>query len=145
MQVAGPSSHNEAVLCVAFSPDGKHLATGGADRAIRTWTLANPSNPDKGFGHTGPVYALAWRPDGTSLLAGAGGKPSFLTYQADNGQRVVNIKEETLPQDWVYAVAAAPDNVTVAVGGWDGVVSLWSLKTGEKVRAFVPGRDEAKP
>jgi WD40 repeat protein len=141
-QVVGLSSHTEAVLSVAFSPDGKHLATGGGDRQIRTWTLANPSNPDKGFGHTGPVYALAWRPDGTSLLAGAGGKPSFLTYKADNGNRVVNIKEETLPQDWVYAVAAAPDNETVAVGGWDGLVSLWSLKTGEKLRSFVPGRVE---
>ena len=69
----------------------------------------------------------------------------FLSYQADNGQRVVNIKEDLLPQDWVYAVAAAPDNFTVAVGGWDGVVSLWSLKTGDKVREFVPGRDVPKP
>ncbi len=141
-QVAGLASHNEAVLAVAFSPDSKHLATAGADRQIRTWTLANPSNPDKGFGHTGPVYALAWRPDGSSLLAGAGGKPSFLTYKADNGQRVVNIKEDTLPQDWVYAVAASPDNQAVAVGGWDGTVSLWSLTTGEKLRAFIPGRSE---
>jgi len=145
LQVAGLSGHTEAVLAVAFSPDGKQVATGGGDRAIRTWTLANTTNPDKGFGHTGPVYALVWRPDGTSLLAGAGGRPSFLTFKADNGQRVVNIKEDTLPQDWVYAVAAAPDNQTVAVGGWDGVVSLWSLKTGEKVRAFVPGRDGGKP
>ncbi len=142
LQVAGLSSHNEAVLSLAFSPDGKRLATGGADRQIRTWTLANPSNPDKGFGHTGPVYALAWRPDGTSLLAGAGGKPSFLTYKAENGDRVVNIKEDTLPQDWIYAVAPAPDNQTVAIGGWDGEVSLWSLKTGEKLRAFLPGRIE---
>ncbi|MCA1685369.1 MAG: WD40 repeat domain-containing protein, partial [Planctomycetia bacterium] len=142
LQVSGLSGHNEAVLSVAFSPDGKHLATGGADRQIRTWTLSNTSNPDKGFGHTGPVYALAYRPDGTALLAGAGGKPSFLTYKADNGQRVVNIKEDLLPQDWVYAVAASPDNLEAAVGGWDGVVSLWSLKTGERLRAFVPGRDE---
>ena len=144
LQVAGLSSHNEAVLSVAFSPDSKRLATGGGDRQIRTWTLANPSNPDKGFGHTGPVYALVWRPDGTSLLAGAGGKPSFLTYKADNGNRVVNIKEESLPQDWVYAVAASPDNQTVAVGGWDGTITLWSLQTGAKVREFVPGRDEAE-
>ena len=57
----------------------------------------------------------------------------------------MNIKEETLPQDWVYAVAPAPDNLTVAVGGWDGVVTLWSLKTGEKVREFVPGREATKP
>jgi len=148
LQVAGLSGHNEAVLSVAFSPDGKRLATAGADRQIRVWVLASPSNPDKGFGHTGPVYAVAWRPDGTSLLAGAGGKPSFLTYKADNGQRVVNIREDALPQDWVYAVAASPDNTTVAVGGWDGSVTLWSLKTGEKLREFVPGRDikdAAKP
>ena len=139
LQVAGLSAHNDAVLQVAFSPDSKYLATAGADNQIRTWRLDKPENPERGFGHTGPVYGLAWRADGTSLWAGSGGKPSLLSYQRDNGNRVVDVKGETMPQDWVYAVAASPDNQTVAAGGWDGAVTLWSLKDGTRLRTFVPG------
>ena len=73
-QTASLSSHREAVLAVAFSPDGRHLATGSEDRGIALWKLDNLNNPQRGFGHTGPVYALAWRPNGESLWAGAGGR-----------------------------------------------------------------------
>ena len=144
LQVAGLSSHNEAVLQVVFSPDSQYLATAGADRQIRTWKLAKPENPERGFGHTGPVYGLARRADGTSLWAGAGGKPSFLSYHKDSGTRVVDIKEPTMPPDWVYAVAPSPDNQTVAAAGWDGAVMLYSLKDGSRFRAFIPGRDDRK-
>jgi len=142
LQVASLAGHKDAVLAVAFSPDGAHLATAGGDKEIRTWKLADTSNPEKGFGHTGPVYALAWRPDGSALFAGSGGRPSFLSYKKDNGGRAVDIKEDTMPKDWVYAAAIAPDNGSVAAGGWDGAVTLWSLKDGARLRSFVPGRDE---
>lgn len=142
LQVASLAAHKDAVLAVAFSPDGKYLAIAGADKAIQNWKLADTTNPEKGFGHTGPVYALAWRPDGSALFAGSGGRPSFLSYQKDSGNRSVDIKEDTMPRDWVYATAIAPDNQSVAAGGWDGAVTLWSLKDGARLRSFVPGREE---
>jgi WD40 repeat protein len=142
LQTAGLSTHNDSVLQVAFSPDGKHLATASADRGMAVWKLADLSNPLRGFGHTGPVYALAWRPDGTSLWAGSGGRPSFLSYKFENGDRVVNIPDAAMPLDWVYAVAASPDNLAVAAGGWDGVITIYNLKDGSKLRSFIPGRDQ---
>ncbi|WP_435008204.1 c-type cytochrome domain-containing protein [Tundrisphaera lichenicola] len=142
LQLASLAAHKDAVLAIAFSPDGQYLATAGADNSIQDWKLADTTNPEKGFGHTGPVYALAWRPDGSGLFAGSGGRPSFLSYRKENGNRVVEIKEETMPRDWVYATAIAPDNTTVAAGGWDGSVIIWDLKDGARVRTFVPGREE---
>ena len=146
LQVAGLSSHNEAVLCGRLQP--RRQAPRHRRRPTgRSGPGRSPTRrtPTRGSATPARSTPSPGGPTAPSLLAGAGGKPSFLTYKADNGQRVVNIKEDTLPQDWVYAVAAAPDNQTVAVGGWDGAVSFWSLKTGEKLRAFVPGRDGAKP
>jgi WD40 repeat protein/cytochrome c551/c552 len=140
LQTAGLSTHNDSVLQVAFSPDGQHLATASADKGIAVWKLSDLKNPIRAFGHTGPVYGLAWRPDGSSLWAGSGGRPSFLSYKVENGNRVVDIKEATMPADWVYAVAVSPDNTIVAACGWDGTVSLWGLKDGSKLRSFVPGR-----
>ncbi len=141
LQTAGLSTHNDSVLQVAFSPDGLHLATASADRGMAVWRLADLKNPIRGFGHTGPVHALAWRPDGTSLWAGSGGKPSFLSYKFENGNRVVDIKDSAMPVDWVYAVAVSPDNLSVAAGGWDGTLNIYSLKDGSKLRSIVPGGD----
>lgn len=141
LQEAGLSSHNDAVLQVAFSPDNRYLATAGNDRNIHLWKLGQYNNPERGFGHTGPVYALAWTPDSHAVFAGAGGKPPVLSYRRENGQRLVDLKGETMPADWVYALAIAPDGRTLAAGGWDGAVTLWDLKDGARRRVFVPGRD----
>ncbi len=140
LQTAGLATHQDAVLQVAFSPDNQYLVTASNDKGMALWKLDNLKNPLRGFGHTGPVYGLAWRPDSTALFAGAGGRPSVLSYLRDNGNRCVPINEQTMPQDWVYAVAVAPDNQSVAAGGWAGSIAIWSLKDGAKLREFVPGR-----
>ncbi len=145
LQTAGLSTHNDAVLQVVFSPDGQFLATASADRSIALWKLDSLNNPQRRFGHNGPVYALTWQPDSTSVWAGAGGKPSVLSYLRDNGNRAVSIDEKTMPQDWVYAVAVAPDNQTVAAGGWDGTITLWNLKAGQWLRTITPAQDPEGP
>jgi WD40 repeat protein len=142
LQVASLAGHKDGVTQVAFSPDGALLATASLDKEMRTWKLADTTNPEKGFGHTGPVLALAWRPDSSGFFAGSGGRPSFLSYKKENGNRVAPIKEDSMPKDWVYAAAVSPDNQLVAAGGWEGSITIWSLKDGALLRTFVPGRDE---
>jgi hypothetical protein len=142
LQVAGLSAHNDSVLAVAFSPDGKHLATAGADRNMQLWKVGQWNNPIRGFGHTGPVFAMAWKPNSGSLWGGSGGKPSFLSYKTENGQRDAPIDEGSMSKDWVYAVAISPDGQNAAAAGWDGKVLMWSLNDGKKVREFVPGDEK---
>ena len=144
LQIAGLSNHQDAVLAVGFSPDGKNLVTASADRGMQLWKVGDWNNPIRGFGHTGPVYAVAWRPDSSAIWAGSGGKPSFLSYKRENGERAAPIEEASMSPDWVYAAAVSPDGQVAAAGGWDGKILMWSLKDGKKVRVFVPGRDEAK-
>jgi WD40 repeat protein len=142
LQIAGLSTHQDSVLAVAFSPDGKHLATASADKGMALWKVGQWNNPIRGFGHTGPVYALAWKPDGASLWAGSGGRPSFLSYRTENGNRDAPIDEGSMSKDWVYAVGVSPDGRFASAAGWDGKVLTWDLKDGKKVREFAPGRDE---
>jgi WD40 repeat protein/serine/threonine protein kinase len=67
---AGWLDHPSGVLAIAFSPDGRFLATGSADRVVRLWQL--PGTLVRALGGPGPaeVAAVAFSPDGSRLAAG---------------------------------------------------------------------------
>src|SRR5262249_46564919 len=76
--------------------------------------------------HTGEVLAVAWSPDGRTVLTGAGASTRF--WDAATG------KEIDIPSLWhfenqgkVQAVAFSPDGKTVATGSWDQTVLLWDV------------------
>lgn len=73
---AGSSSkkltgHKDQVLALAFSPDGKLLASGSADHTIRLWDLQAFKLIRTLKGHQGSVYSVAWSPDGGTLASGS--------------------------------------------------------------------------
>ncbi len=69
-----------AIRSVAFSPDGKTLATGGEDKTVRLWDLQAGKERAVPNGHQHAVFALAFSPDGT-LLEVTGGGGDCQTWQ----------------------------------------------------------------
>jgi WD40 repeat protein len=65
--------HDGLVNCVAFSPDGDLIATGGADRVVRLWKADDGTELAEYTGHQKPVWAVAFGPDGTVLYSGGEG------------------------------------------------------------------------
>jgi WD40 repeat protein len=61
------------VQCLAAAPDGRLLATGGTDKAIRLWDPATGTKLGQFTGHPGRIRGLAFSPDGTRLASAAEG------------------------------------------------------------------------
>lgn len=73
--------HVDSVAAVAFSPDGKLIASAGSDRVVKIWDCATGKEVATLKGHTGPVTAVAFSPDG-KLIASAGGDRTVRLWAA---------------------------------------------------------------
>jgi WD40 repeat protein len=130
--------------CLAFSPDGRHLATGGMDRVIRLWDVAGRKEVRQLVGQEGSIWGLAFAPDGKRIAAvTAVGKYNFHANGTDRAVRVWDVDtgqvRQTLtgPASGSWSVAWSPDGRVLATGGEDHQIRLWETTTGgERTRLY---------
>jgi WD40 repeat protein len=75
---SAPPPHQNWVSAVAYSPDGKTVLSGSADKTARLWDVATGKPIDAPLQHQGEVYAVAYSPDGKAVLTGSAGKTARL-------------------------------------------------------------------
>src|SRR5262245_1175769 len=120
--------HHSGVLAVAFSPDGKHLATGAADGKLRLWDLASGRELASFSGHSKLIRSIAFSPDG-SRIASASEDHTVRMWDIATGQGLLTLNGHT---DQVCSVAFSPDGKTLASGSFDHTVKLWDTMTGRE-------------
>ncbi|MEP7284182.1 MAG: TIR domain-containing protein [Chloroflexota bacterium] len=107
---------------VAFSPDGKTVATGHQDGTVRLWQVDNGGMLRTFLGHTNIINSVAFSPDGKLIATGSVDHTARL-WDVTTG-KVVRLLEGHVSQ--VSSVAFSPDGKTVITGSYDRV-RIWNV------------------
>lgn len=130
--------HRSQVQHVAWSPDGKRLASAGLDERIKVW---EPSNGKQvaALNSAFNEMTFAWSPDGKKIVSGGwnhgGGFNERMTlWDVESGTALLHFP---LPErDSVYSVAYSPDGSLLASGSNLGKVHLWDPARGKLLRTL---------
>jgi DNA-binding beta-propeller fold protein YncE len=131
-----PGAHHSIVESLAFSPNGKQLAS-GSFQEVTLWDVATGNVVKRFTGFADRVVALALSPDG-KLLATGGGAPSqdgeIMLFDVSDGKVIANIKNGH--SDTVFGVAFSPDGAKLATCSADKFVKVFEVPSGKFVKAF---------
>jgi WD40 repeat protein len=140
-----PAVPGLGVWCAVYTPDGKHVISGGTDGYLRWWDTATGKNTaGQTTGIAVPSLKVTISPDGKTVASWSPGQKEFRLWDVARGTSTQTFTTDNP----VFAVAFSPDGKTVASGGgsWGAKengaeLKLWTVADG-KTRAALPAEKD---
>jgi WD40 repeat protein len=121
-----PEAHSDTIFSLQFSTDGKRIASGGADRYLKTFDVTTGKLIRRFEGHTHHVLGLAWKTD-SSLITTASADGTLKTWNPETGDQVVTI----MPNGkLVTAVRFIGDSGNIVSSNTDGIPRMHRANDG---------------
>ncbi|MDJ0734727.1 MAG: TIR domain-containing protein [Nostocaceae cyanobacterium] len=125
------NKHKSTVNSIAFSPDGKTIASASDDNTIKLWNLQEGKELKTLRGHKDVVSSVAFTPDGKTIASASNDKTIKLWNL--QGQLLKTLKGHT---DVVSSVAFTPDGKTIASVSNDNTIKFWNLQEGKEFKTL---------
>ncbi|QGA15964.1 hypothetical protein EYB26_003631 [Talaromyces marneffei] len=124
--------HSGSVHAVAFSPDGKQIASATGDGTVQLWDPSTGDHLKTLKGHSVWVEGVAFSPD-SKQIASASADRTIRLWDSSTGDHLRTLNGHLY---WVYAVAFSPDSKQIASASGDRTVQLWDSSTGDHLKTL---------
>ncbi|MBD2362737.1 trypsin-like peptidase domain-containing protein [Anabaena minutissima FACHB-250] len=120
------------VQSVAFSPDGKTVASSSLETTIKIWNIATGQVVRTLNDHSDYVASVAFSPDGRTLVSGSGDN-TIKIWNLATGQVIRTLNGHSIG---VSSVAISPDSKTLVSSSEDTTIKIWNMATGKLIRTL---------
>ncbi|AKV67221.1 serine/threonine-protein kinase [Microcystis panniformis] len=126
------TGHSNVVWSVAYSPDGRYLASGSWDKTIKIWEVATGKQLRTLTGHSDWVRSVVYSPDGRYLASGSWDK-TIKIWEVATGKELRTLTGHSRE---VMSVVYSPDGRYLASGSDDDTLTIWEVATGKQLRTL---------
>ena len=124
--------HRDAVLSVAWSPDGTRIASASADQTVQVWEVQSGRTLQIYAGHSSFVLSAVWSPDGTRIASGSDDQ-TVQVWEVESGKTLLTYNRH---KGAVWSVAWSPDGTRIASASFDQTVQVWEAQSGRTLLTY---------